>query len=62
LIGKGDYADNGSLNLQKNTSISVKEVMDKKLHNLYVYISSEPKNIKQRPLLRTIKLIPAKLL
>ena len=62
LIGKGDFIDNGALNLQKNTSILVKQVMDKKLHNLYVNIVSEPKNIKQRPLIRTIKFIPAKLL
>ena len=62
LIGKGDFIDNGALNLQKNTSILVKQVMDRKLHNLYVNIVSEPKNIKQRPLIRTIKFIPAKLL
>ncbi|NQV74755.1 MAG: ThuA domain-containing protein [Bacteroidetes bacterium] len=62
LIGKGDFIDNGALNLQKNTSILVKQVMDRKLHNLYVHISSEPKNIKQRPLIRTIKFIPTKLL
>jgi len=62
LIGKGNFIDNGTFNLQKNTSIPVKPVIDRKLHNLYIHIVSESKNVKQRPLLRTIKFIPSKLL
>jgi glucose/arabinose dehydrogenase/cytochrome c551/c552/type 1 glutamine amidotransferase len=62
LIGKGTYMDNGTFNMQKNSLITVKPIIDKKLHNLYIYIVAEPKNIKQRPLIRTIKFIPAKLL
>jgi cytochrome c551/c552 len=62
VIGKGVYMDNGTLNMQKNSLITVKPVIDKKLHNLYIHIVAEPKNIKQRPLIRTIKFIPAKIL
>ena len=61
LIGKGTYMDSGTFNLEKTSSIPVNQVLDKKMHDLYIQIIAETKNIKQRPLIRTISFITAKL-
>ena len=62
LIGKGNFIDNGTFNLQKNTSIPLKPIIDRKLHDLHIHIVSDTKNVKQRPLIRSIEFIPAKIL
>jgi cytochrome c len=61
LIGQDTYVDNGTLNLQSNSSIELKPIIDKKLHTIHIQIVSNSKDIKQPPLLKTIRFIPAKL-
>lgn len=62
LIGKSNFTDPGVSDQQKNISIALKPVIDRKLHSLFILISAEPKNVKQRPLLKSIIFIPENLL
>lgn len=45
----------------ETVSIPVKATSDGKLHTLYLLISADPKNGTPRPLLRTLKFVPAKI-
>lgn len=60
LIGKSTFNDNGQTNSQKNISVSLKPVIDKKLHHVYVHIISNTKDLKSRILLKSLSFIPVK--
>ena len=60
LIGKSNFLDNGIINSQKNVSVALKPVLDKKLHTLYVHLIADSKNLKKRTLLRSLAFNPTK--
>jgi cytochrome c551/c552 len=60
LIGKSNFLDNGTINSQKNVSVALKPMIDKKLHTLYVHILTDSKNLKNRALLRSLTFNPVK--
>ena len=58
IIGKANLASGAVLNQESNTSIPLKPIMDRAFHNLYIVIIADQKNVKQKPLLKTIKFNP----
>jgi cytochrome c551/c552 len=60
LIGKSNFLDDGTIHSQKNVSVALKPVLDKKLHTLYVHLIADSKNLKKRTLLRSLAFNPTK--
>jgi hypothetical protein len=60
LIGKSNFLDNGTIHSQKNVSVALKPVLDKKLYTLYVHLIADSKNLKKRTLLRSLAFNPTK--
>ncbi len=58
ILGQTNIANNAVLNQQNNNVLSLKPVTDKALHNLYILIIADKKNIRQRPLLKPVKFNP----
>lgn len=60
VIGKSNFLDDGTIHSQKNVSVALKPVLDKKLHTLYVHLIADSKNLKKRTLLRSLTFNPTK--
>lgn len=58
IIGESTFVDSGNPEQQSNTLIQLKPATDKKLQDIYVVITTEPKELKLRPFIKTIKFIP----
>jgi hypothetical protein len=58
IIGKANMAYNATMNQQAITTITLQSRKDASLHDLYFVIVADKKDVKQRPLLRTIKFNP----
>lgn len=57
IIGESTFMDNGSSEQQRNTLIQLKPISNKK-QDIYVVIATEQKDLKLRPLIKTIRFIP----
>jgi len=54
LIGKSSFNDGEILDQQSNTMVELNLPSDKRLNSIFVLIVSDPKNLKPRPLLKSI--------
>lgn len=58
IIGKTTLTSGAMLNYKTSTSIPLQPVTDGGFHNLYLVFVADKKNVKQRPVLKTIKFNP----
>jgi cytochrome c551/c552 len=54
LIGKSSFKDGDIPDQQSSSMVELNLISDKRLNNLYVLIVADPKNLKPRPLLKSI--------
>ena len=58
IVGETIFADTENPEQMKSIIIDLKPASDKKRQDIYVLITAQPKDLKQRPFLKTIKFIP----
>jgi hypothetical protein len=54
IIGKGIFKDGEIPDQQSNSLVELNLPSDKRINSLFVLIMSDPKNLKPRPLIKTI--------
>ena len=54
LLGKGNFKDAETMDQQSNTLVQLNLPADMRINSLFVLFVSDPKNLKPRPLLKTV--------